>query len=136
MIPETLNDEIISEAEEYESLPSLTYRLDFVNRRIIGKVDGAEAVMQFIRKILNTDKYAYSIYDWYYGNELNTLIGMPYDYVVVECPRIIEEALLSDDRILSVKNFKFSRVSLDALSVSCTVSTVYGTLTYTQEVSV
>ena len=136
MIPSTLNNETLIESEEYESLPSTTYRLDFVNRRIIGVIDGSEAVMQFIKKVLNTDKYAYSIYDWYYGNELLKLVGMPYDYIRTECPRIIEEALLADDRILSVENFEFSKLSIDSLSVSCIVRTVYGTLHYTQEVSI
>lgn len=134
MIPETLNQNL-TEVEEYESLPSHTYRLDFVNKRIIGVVDGSEAIMQFIKKVMAIDKYAYSIYDWYYGNELFRLVGMPYDYVITECPRILEEALLADDRILSVENFAFSKSSIDSLSVSCTVRTVYGTLNYTQEVS-
>ena len=39
MIPETLNEENLIDIEEYESPPSLTYRLDFTNRRIIGKID-------------------------------------------------------------------------------------------------
>ena len=136
MIPQTFNIQNSIESEEYESLPSNTYRLDFVNKRIIGVVDGQEAVMQFVKKVLNTDKYAYSIYDWYYGNELFELVGMPYDYVITECPRIIEEALLADDRILSVENFAFSKSSIDSLSMSCTVRTVYGTLNYTQEVAI
>ena len=136
MIPQTINNQNLIESAEYESLPSTTYRLDFVNKRIIGTVDGAEAIMQFIKKVLSTDKYAYSIYDWYYGNELFRLIGMPYDYVNTECPRIIREALLADDRILSVDNFEFTKMSLDSLQMSCTVRTVYGTLNYTQEVSI
>lgn len=135
MIPSTLQTQDLIESEEYESLPSKTYRLDFVNQRIIGVIDGPEAIMQFIKKVLNTDKYAYSIYDWYYGNELFSLIGMPYSYVKADCPRIIEEALLADDRILSVENFEFTKLSTDSLSMSCIVRTVYGTLTYTQEVS-
>lgn len=136
MIPATLNTEYSDNFEEYESLPSKTYRLDFVNKRIIGIVDGPEAVMQFIKKVLNTDKYAYSIYDWYYGNEIFSLVGMPYEYVKTDCPRIVEEALLADDRILSVENFEFSQLSMDSLSMSCTVRTIYGTLNYTQEVSI
>ena len=136
MIPETLNNANLTESDEYESLPGKTYRLDFVNQRIIGVVDGPDAVMQFIKKVLSIDKYAYAIYDWYYGNELSTLVGMPYDYVKTECPRIVEEALLTDDRILSVENFEFSMLSVDSLSISCTVRTVYGTLNYTQEVSI
>lgn len=136
MIPQTINTDNLVSSEEYESPPSKTYRLDFENKRIIGKVDGADALLQFIRKTLSTDKYAYPIYDWYYGNELLNLVGKPYAYVETECPRIIREALLVDGRILSVDNFKFSNMSTDSLTVSCTVRTVFGIINYYQEVSV
>lgn len=137
MIPDTLESELlIEDEEEYESPTSNTYRMDFVNKRIMGTVDELPAVEQFVKKVLSTDKYAYSIYDWYYGNELLSLVGMPYEYIVTVCPRIIEEALLDDDRILSVENFQFSKISVDAMSMSCTIKTLYGTLNYTQEVAI
>ena len=135
MIPETLNEENLIDIEEYESPPSLTYRLDFTNRRIIGKVDGKEAVMQFIKKVLDTNKYAYEIYDWYYGNELLTLVGMPYDYIVVEAPRIIEEALLVGDRITYIDQWSFKKVAVDAIEISFLVHTIYGNIKYTKEVA-
>ena len=134
MIPETINDQSLLELEQYHSPSSKTYRLDFKNKRIIGKVDEAEAVLQFIRKVFNTDKDACEIYDWYYGNELFTLIGKPRAYAITECPRIIEEALLVDDRILSVDSFQFEEVSTDSLLLSCVVRTIFGALNYTQEV--
>ena len=136
MIPETLNEENLIDIEEYESPPSLTYRLDFTNRRIIGKIDDKEAVIQFIKKVLETDKYAYAIYDWYYGNELLTLAGMPYDYIVVEAPRIIEEALLVDDRITYIDQWSFKKVAVDAIEISFLVHTIYGDIKYTKEVAV
>lgn len=136
MIPATLNEQTLLESEQYHSHPSRTYRLDFENKRIIGKVDDAEAVLQFIKKVMNTDKYAYAIYDWYYGNELFTLIGKPHAYAKTECPRIIEEALLVDDRILSIENFQFQEVGTDSQLLSCVVRTIYGKLNYTQEVSI
>ncbi len=135
MIPETLNEENLIDIEEYESPSSLTYRLDFTNRRIIGKIDNKEAVIQFIKKVLNTDKYAYDIYDWYYGNELFTLAGMPYDYIVVEAPRIIEEALLVDDRITYIDQWSFKKVAVDAIEISFLVHTIYGDIKYTKEVA-
>jgi len=136
MIPETLNEENLIDIEEYESYPSLTYRLDFTNRRIIGMIDDKEAVIQFIRKVLETNKYAYAIYDWYYGNELFTLVGMPYDYIVVEAPRIIEEALLVDDRITYIDQWSFKKVAVDAIEISFLVHTIYGDIKYTKEVAV
>lgn len=135
MIPETLNEENLIDIEEYESPPSLTYRLDFTNRRIIGKVDDKEAVMQFIKKVLDTSKYAYEIYDWYYGNELLALVGMSYDYIVVEAPRIIEEALLVDDRITYIDQWSFKKVAVDAVEISLLVHTIYGNIKYTEEVA-
>ena len=135
MIPETLNEENLIDIEEYESPPSLTYRLDFTNRRIIGKVDDKEAVMQFIKKVLDTSKYAYEIYDWYYGNELLALVGMSYDYIVVEAPRIIEEALLVDDRITYIDQWSFKKVAVDAVEISFLVHTIYGNIKYTEEVA-
>ena len=136
MIPETLNTENLITTEDYESPPDRTYKLDFVNKRIIGKIEGKEAVLQFIKKVFDTDKYAYPIYDWYYGNELLNLVGMPYEYVITECPRIINEALTTDDRILAVTNFEFTKTSVDSLTMSCVVRTIYGNINYSQEVMI
>ena len=136
MIPETLNSDNLIDIDEFESPPSLTYRLDFTNRRIIGKVDDKEAVMQFIKKVLDTSKYAYSSYDWYYGNEILSLIGQSYDYIITELPRIVEEALLVDDRIISIQNWNFSKINVDSMSASFLVRTIFGTINYEMEVSV
>jgi hypothetical protein len=135
MIPETLNSDNLIDIDEFESPPSLTYRLDFTNRRIIGKVDDKEAVMQFIKKVLDTSKYSYEIYDWYYGNELLELVGMSYDYISVEAPRIVEEALLVDDRITYIDSWSFTRLSVDSMEISFLVHTIYGDIKYTEEVA-
>lgn len=136
MIPETLNQDIVSQTEEYEAPPCKTYRLDFTNKRIIGKIDNADAVKQFIKKVLDTDKYSYAIYDWYYGNELMSLVGQSYEYAVTEIPRIVEEALLVDSRIMSIDSWTFERVSLDNINVSCMIRTIYGTVSHNMEVSI
>ena len=135
MIPETQNAFSQDEnSENFEVMPAKTYKIDPVNKRILGTVDGVDALMQFIRKVLSTDKYAFEIYDWYYGNELIKLVGNSYDYVVTRIPNIFREALLVDDRIKDVRNFSFEKSGLDSISVSCQVDTVYGTLKYEQEV--
>ena len=92
----------------------------------MGKIDDSEAVMQFIKKVLDTSKYAYEIYDWYYGNQLNLLVGQSYDYVVARVPKIIEEALCCDDRITGVRDFKFTKNGLDSCTVSFYADTIYG----------
>ncbi len=132
--PATLDSEFFN-AETTEAAPSLTYRCDFVNKRIIGTVDGRDAIVQCIKKTLSTDKYAHEIYDWYYGNEIYTLAGQSYEYIVADLPRIIEEALLVDDRILSIEDYVFTRIAIDKMEVSFTVRTVYGDVSYEMEVN-
>lgn len=117
-----------------EVLPAKTYRIDFEHKRIIGMIDGKDAVLQFIKKVFSTDKYAFEIYNWYYGNEVFKLIGHSYDYVTTRIPNIFKEALLVDDRIIDVRKFTFQRTKLDAILVSCVVDTVYGQIVYEQEV--
>lgn len=134
MIPNGSDTLLQDESLENQTLPSKTYKIDLVNKRIIGIIDGTDAVLQFIQKVLSTDKYAYEIYDWYYGNELFKLVGRSYDYVVTRIPNIFREALLVDDRIIDVRDFVFTRTSIDAVHVSCAIDTVYGQLMYGQEV--
>lgn len=120
--------------DNYEILPTKTYKIDPINKRIVGMIDGRDAVMQFINKALSTDKYAFEIYDWYYGNELKKLVGHSYDYVVTRIPNIYREALLVDDRITDIREFTFSRTNIDSITVSCIVDTIYGEVKYEQEV--
>ena len=135
MIPQSDNFFLQDEnTQNFEIMPAKTYKLDLVNNRIIGTIDNKEAVIQFIRKVLNTDKYAFEIYDWYYGNELLKLVGHSYDYVITRIPNIFKEALMVDDRIVNVRDFTFNKSGIDALTVSCVVDTVYGAITYEQEV--
>ena len=125
MIPETPAFSVDT-TEDFETLPTRTFRLDMENGRIMGNIDDSEAVMQFIKKVLDTSKYAYEIYDWYYGNQLNLLVGQSYDYVVARVPKIIEEALCCDDRVAGVRDFKFTSTGLDSCTVSFYADTIYG----------
>lgn len=137
MIPESqdffLQDE---ESENFQILPTKTYKIDPVNRRIMGNIDGKEAVMQFIKKVFNTDKYAWEIYDWYYGNELMKLMGHSYEYVCTRIPNIFREALLVDDRIVDIREFSFKQTGIDEIVASCIIDTVYGEIIYEQEVTI
>ena len=47
----------ISGIEEEKEQPSLTYKLDLKAGRIVGKVDGLEAVNQYIEKALLTPRF-------------------------------------------------------------------------------
>lgn len=135
MIPETQDYFMQDEnSENFEVLPTKTYKIDVVNKRIIGTIQDEEALVQFIQKVLSTDKYAFEIYDWYYGNELLKLVGTSYDYVVTRVPNIFKEALMVDDRILDIRDFTFTKLGIDSIAVSCYMDTVYGEIKYEQEV--
>jgi len=135
MIPESVaTNLIISDDSIIE--PSLTYKLDFANKRIMGKVDNSAALLQAIKKILLIDKYAYVIYDWYHGNEINLLIGQSFSYVTSELPRIVEEALIQDDRILGIADIVITPKTLDSIEVSFTVITIFGNILYGMEVNI
>ena len=132
MIPNSTNVELTN----YEIQPSVTYKLDLENKRIMGTVDNSDSVFQAIQKILNTDKYAYDIYDWNYGHELLKLVGKEFSYIEVKLPQIIEEALLQDDRIKEITDFEITQLSIDTLSVSFRVITIFSTINYNMEVNV
>lgn len=132
MIPSSANIEL----SNYEIQPSLTYKLDLENKRIMGKVDNNDSIFQAIQKILSTDKYAYDIYDWNYGHELLKLVGKEFSYIEVKLPQIINEALLQDDRIKEIADMEITQVSVDTVSVSFRVITIFSTINYTMEVNV
>lgn len=108
-------------------IPSKTYRMHIDEERVSGKVDGLDAIAQACYKILNTERYRFVIYSWNYGIELQDLFGKPIPYVFSELPRRIREALLQDDRILSVDRFELSHNRGDVLA-RFTVHTTLGDL--------
>lgn len=107
-------------------LPTKTYKIDLKSKRIVGHVDGQEAVKQAIFKILQTERYDFSdVYTDNYGSELKNLIGMPKWYVHSDVTRRIREALLWDERILTVKNFELNWNKRN-LSIQFDCDTIYG----------
>lgn len=124
------------ETEEHELLPTKTYNIDWQNKRIIGTVDGREACMQFIHKVFSTDKYAFEIYNWFYGNEIYRLMGQSFDYVSTRIPKVCKEALIVDDRIIDVRDVSCTKTSVDSATISFTVDTVYGPIDYTKEMKI
>lgn len=133
MLPTTGNDLDLIEFE-VEQQPSLTYRLDVEKNRVRGMTDGVDAVRQAVYLILNTERYAYSIYSWNYGVELVDLIGRPADYIMSESKRRITEALEQDDRIKNVDNWRFE-TSRKSVKVAFTVHTIFGDIESTKEVN-
>lgn len=124
-------DNMITVTEE----PSKTFYIDFINNKVVGTVDGLEAVKQAVFLILNTERYENMVYDWDYGFETQDLIGMPVGYVYPELKRRIEEALTQDDRIESVDAFSFDKNG-STVSVTFTVTSTQGDFNIEAEVSI
>lgn len=125
MVPSTSLEEL----KDYniEKQPNKTYCFLIDKNRIISKTDGIEAVKQAIYLILNTERYRYAIYSWNYGVELEYLFGKDVNYVIAKLPARITEALLQDERIADVKDFKFTRGRYQ-LSVNFTAVTIVGNI--------
>lgn len=114
------------EVETAASQPSRTYAVDWQTGRVSGFVDGTDALKQAIYKILQTERFAHLIYSWNYGFEANRLIGQSAAYLKSEIQRLITEALLADDRITAVENFKISITGKRQAAVEFTVVSVFG----------
>lgn len=121
LLPQT-SDGVVVDFEIKEQ-PSQTYKI--VGNRITGYVDEIDALKQAIYKILHTIRYEFFIYSWNYGAELTYLVGKQTDYCLPEIKTNITEALLQDDRILSITDFEFT---VNQTSVICTfvVNSIYG----------
>lgn len=105
---------------------SKTYKLDLDKKRINGYVDNEDAIMQAVMKILNTERYAYVIYSSEYGVELERLIGADLDFVISDLKRTITEAILADDRMISITDFSIEKSGLNSLQTSFVVNSIFG----------
>lgn len=130
MLPE-LN--AINELDEV--MPSYTYNINRNTNRISGYIDGKDAIIQAIYLILQTERYESMIYNWYYGVEIDDLIGKNKDYVTSELSRTIREALLEDDRITEVTNFSINYDKNIAV-VHFLVETIIGDIDINWEVNI
>ena len=118
---------------ELELDASRTYRV--LNGRVVGWIDNKQALRQAIEKLLHTERYVYEIYTDEYGIELQALIGENFDLVEAEIGRIIKEALLADDRIVSVENIQATKLDSTSLLITFSVESIYGTLTFEEVVA-
>ena len=133
MIPESMIDLTLMEEQ---TQPSKTYQLDLSRKRITTMVDGQEAIIQAVQKILYTERYAYVIYSSQYGVELDRLIGKDYDFIKADIQRTIEEALFVDDRILSLSDFEMEKIGLDKMAVTFIVHSIEGDSNMSMEVTI
>lgn len=134
MIPSTGG--FLAQDFEIEEQPSLTYRMDQDSDSIRGSVDRVEAVKQAVFRMLQTERYQYIIYPWWYGLETLDLYGEPINWVCAELERRIPEALLVDSRITSVTDFEHDTSEKGAVHTTFTVHTIFGDIATERKVSI
>jgi hypothetical protein len=120
----------VNEVETEAELPSLTYKIDWEAGRIVGKVDGLEAVAQAIKKALLTPRFKCLIYDNQYGSEIADAItagDTTPELLEAEMPRLVEDAVLADSRVLEISDFTY-RYDGDAAHIAFTAYTIFGNL--------
>lgn len=71
-------------------------------------VDGPQALLEDVIKILLTPRYQVPIYSDDYGFEGDELIGDPPHLAAALLPTMLEEALLQDPRILGIENLSIT----------------------------
>lgn len=126
MIPSAYQDDLKQDFT-ITSKPSRTYRLNFSGAASTGMLNGLEAMKQAIFLILSSERYIYAIFSWNYGVELIKL-SEETDLALLQSKLqdSITEALMQDDRVLSVFDFNFERIDEKRLAVTFTVSTTEG----------
>ncbi len=121
----------IVEIEETQETSSLTYKLDLNKGRIIGMVDGLQAVNQAIRKAIITPRFQCLIYDNQYGSEIEDVViakdATP-EYVQAVIPGLIQDALKPDTRIVRVYDFVFNFED-DKVYIYFKADTIFGKTT-------
>lgn len=135
MILPTFN-EIEFEAIENESNELSIYKeiaWDFENNKPIlidgnfKVVENNEALKVWIYKALKTERFRYVMYSWDYGCEMESIInkGFTKELIKSEVERLIKEALLINEYILSIQDIEVNFIK-DLLEISLSVNTIYG----------
>lgn len=125
-------EEEIEETEEDDEVEtSMTYRIDVENGRLTNEViSGIEAIRQFIYMTLRTERYAHPIYSHDIGTEIQELLTdteATDEYKEMEIPRLLEEALIVDERIDHIEEIEVTKQN-DTFQVRLAVVTDEGTL--------
>ncbi len=126
----------IETIEEAQEAPSKTYRLDIERGRIVGTIDGIEAVRQAIQKAIITPRFKCLIYDNQYGSEIEETItakDADENYVRATAEGFIKDALLPDSRIIDISDFEFDFAN-DAAHIKFTAETIFGQTDIEEEI--
>lgn len=133
MLPQGLH---IVDTNEAQEMPTRTYKLDFEHKQVSGYVDGIDAMAQAVRKIFETERYAFEIYTHNYGIEFENLIGQSPDFVIAVLESRITDALSADDRFIKLQDFAVTQINNTEITVSCKVITTQGIFEFREELNI
>ena len=103
-----------------EEYPTRTYRIDFANKRLVGIVDGVDAMAQAVEKICRTERYSERIYSGDYGIELSRLVGASMPFVEANL------RLTFEDAFSGLEDVQIEQSNIDEITASCQVITNLG----------
>ncbi len=119
--------------EDEQEKTSRTYRIDWDGGRIMGYVDGQEAMNQYIKKAMLTPRFRCLIYSNQYGSEIMDVLmdrNVTREYIEAEISFLVTDALIHDPRVLRVYNvgieFKDTYPLQDSCVITFDVDTIYG----------
>lgn len=103
----------VATVQEAQEPPTKTYRLDLEEGRILGMIDGQDAVRQAIHKAIITPRWKCLIYDNQYGSEIEAAViqsmgRASHEYIEAVVPGFVRDALRPDRRVTLVYNFVFA----------------------------
>lgn len=127
--------------ESEQEKTSRTYRIDWDGGRILGFVNGQEAMNQYIKKAILTPRFRCLVYSNQYGSEIiDTLMDkeVTREYIEAEIPFLVTDTLIHDPRVLRVYNigieFKDTYPQQDSCIITFDVDTIYGAISVKEAV--
>ena len=103
MATDTLLPDSVGEQAE-AAAGSRTWKLDIDGGRLLYEIDGTEALKQAVQVMLSVPRYEHLIFSDEFGHELSGLVGKDPDYIAAAAPALVEEALMTDERIRGVED--------------------------------
>lgn len=110
------------------------YRIDFDNKKIGEIIDEKEALLQWIRLSLMTQRYKYGVFSHSFGTDYKNAFEEGYVKAMGIIRNAVYDSLIYDDRIIDVNNFSFERIKM-GMKINFTVHSVYGRFNYERVVN-
>ena len=123
----------LSQGVEFREYPTRTWYVNPRTRQVSGMADGHLAMEQAVEILFSVERFWWQIYSPNFGMEWRGLIGQNPGYVALELQRRAKDAITTDRRMTGIEDFSYS-VDGDNMTVSFTVTTVYGPVSQTVQV--